>query len=85
MKLTIHLLLSLTWLFVLQVQEYMRLKAEREMAREKELKAHRMAREREIARLMALQQHQQDLQVRHIIYIFKCCMGLGLSKLLESF
>ncbi|XP_021935545.1 cilia- and flagella-associated protein 45-like isoform X2 [Zootermopsis nevadensis] len=46
----------------LRVQEYMRLKAEREMAREKELKAHRMAREREIARLMALQQHQQDLQ-----------------------
>jgi hypothetical protein len=41
----------------------MRVKAEREVAREKEREAYQMAREREIARLRALQQRQQDLQV----------------------
>jgi hypothetical protein len=30
------------------------------------LEVHRMAKEREIARLRALQQHQQDLQVTQI-------------------
>jgi hypothetical protein len=44
----------------------MQQKAEREKAREKELEAQRMAKEREIARLRALQQRQQDLQVIQI-------------------
>ena len=52
---------------ILQAQEYMRQKAEREEAREKELAAQRMAKEREIARLRSLQQRQQDLQVCQIV------------------
>nr|CAD7431450.1 unnamed protein product [Timema monikensis] len=44
------------------VQEYMKQKAKREAAREEELKLQKMAKEREIARLRALQQRQQDLQ-----------------------
>ena len=44
----------------------MRMKAEREAARQKEQEAQRMAREQEIARLRALQQNQRDLQVRQI-------------------
>nr|CAD7402955.1 unnamed protein product [Timema poppensis] len=46
----------------LRVQEYMKQKAKREAAREEELKLQKMAKEREIARLRALQQRQQDLQ-----------------------
>jgi len=40
-------------------------KMEREEARAKELEAQRQAKEQEIARLRALQERQQDLQVRH--------------------
>ena len=47
----------------LQIQEYMRQKAEREQAREREMAAQRMEKEKEIARLRSLQQRQQDLQV----------------------
>jgi len=44
----------------------MKLKAERQAARQKEREAQQMAREQEIARLRALQQNQRDLQVRQM-------------------
>ncbi|XP_069687390.1 cilia- and flagella-associated protein 45-like isoform X2 [Periplaneta americana] len=46
----------------LRIQEFMQKKMEREEAREREQAAQRLAKEREIARLRALQQRQQDLQ-----------------------
>ncbi|XP_071447804.1 cilia- and flagella-associated protein 45-like [Hetaerina americana] len=46
----------------LKVQEYMRQKAKREAERETEMEHVRQAKEREIARLRALQERQQDVQ-----------------------
>ncbi|XP_046385400.1 cilia- and flagella-associated protein 45-like isoform X2 [Ischnura elegans] len=46
----------------LKVQEYMRQKAEREAEREAEIQRMKQAKEKEIARLRALQERQQDLQ-----------------------
>ncbi|KAF7273556.1 cilia- and flagella-associated protein 45-like [Rhynchophorus ferrugineus] len=46
----------------LRVQEFMRQKAEREEAREKEQKLLKEAKEKEIARLRAMQEKSQDLQ-----------------------
>ncbi|PSN55986.1 hypothetical protein C0J52_02150 [Blattella germanica] len=50
----------------MRIQEFMRQKAEREEAREKELALQHMAKEKEIARLRALQQRQQDLQILEV-------------------
>ncbi|KAG8234988.1 hypothetical protein J437_LFUL013868 [Ladona fulva] len=46
------------------IQEYMRQKAEREAERELELMRMKQAREKEITRLRALQERQQDLQAK---------------------
>lgn len=50
------------FLFFFQVQEFMRQKAEREDAREKEMAFARAAKEMEIAQLRAQQEKSKDIQ-----------------------
>lgn len=51
-----------TFSFLVQVQEYMRRKAEAEAARQQELEQQRLEREKELARLRAMQQRAADVQ-----------------------